>query len=229
MRFEWRHFVCVCVALVFPASLWAQDSVAAILQSNGVDVFVNHNTVPASTALFVNDLVETHKNAAARIEVTGSTADINSETMVEFDGGELALDHGSLSVHTSRGLKVRIGCLTVTPVNANDWTQYEVMDTDGKVAIHATQNDVYIDARSKNPQEIKHPERSSRDIVRQGEEKSRDEKCGGAYMNQPPAMPGLGAVLNSPWAVATGVAGIGAVACLGLLCRNDDPASPARP
>jgi len=217
------------MTVVVPLSLVAQDTAAAILQSNGVGVQVNHSTAPASTALFVKDLVETQKSATARIEISGSTADINAETMVEFDGDELALDHGSLSVHTSRGLRVRVGCLTVTPVNATDWTQYEVVDLDGKVTVHATQNDVYIDARSKNPQEIKHPERSNRDLVRQGEQKSRDEKCGGGYLGMPRAMPGLGAALNSPYAVGVAVGGIVTVVCLGLLCHGDDPASPAKP
>jgi hypothetical protein len=228
MLFEWRHFVCVSMAVALPASLCAQESAAAILQSNGVGVLVNRSMVPASTALFTKDLIETQKNAAARIEVTGSTADINAETMVEFDGDELLLDHGTLSVHTSRGLKVRVGCLTVTPVNANDWTQYEVVDVDGKVTVHAAQNDVYIDARSKNPQEIKRPERSNRDLVRQGEQKSRDEKCGGGYLKQP-SQPGIGAALNSPWALGGGIAALGTIACLGLLCHGDDPTSPAKP
>lgn len=228
MPYKWREFVCISMAVVFPASLYAQESAAAILQSNGVGVLVNHSMVPASTALFVKDLIETQKSSAARIELAGSTADINAETMLEFDDDELSLDHGSLSVHSSRGLRVRVGCLTVTPVNANDWTQYEVVDLDGKVTVHATQNDVYIDARSRS-QEIKHPERSSRELVRQGEEKSRDEKCGGGYLNMPRAMPGLGAALNSPYAIAVGVGGIATLVCLGLLCHDDDPASPAKP
>lgn len=228
MPFQWRHFVCILLAVILPVSLSAQEA-AAMLKSNGAGVLVNHNIAPASTALFSKDLIETQRGAAARVEMTGSTADINSETMVMFDSEELALDHGGLSVHTTRGLKVRIGCVTVTPVNASDWTQYDVIDVDGKVTVHATQNDVYIDARSTNPQEIKHPERSNRDLVRQGEQKSRDEKCGGAYLNPARAMPGIGAALNSPWAVGTGVAAVGTVICLGLLCHGDNPSSPAKP
>ncbi len=227
MPSQWRHLVCIPMAILLPVSLVAQDA-GAMLHSNGIGVLVNHNAAPSSTALFSKDLIETQKNAAARIEVSGSTADINSETMLEFDNDELALDHGSLSVHTTRGLPVRVGCITVTPVNVADWTQYDVVDVDGKVTVKANQNDVYIDARSKNPQEIKHPERSGRDLVRQGEQKTREEKCGGVYLKAPQAMPGLGAVLNSPWALLVGGVGAGAAACLGL-CHNDDPVSPARP
>jgi hypothetical protein len=227
MPFEWRHFVCVSMAAFLPASVCAQDSAAATLESAGL-VMINHSAVPAFSALFAKDLVETQKNATAHIRVAGSTADINAETMVEFDGDELLLDHGGVSVHTSRGLKVRVGCLTVTPVNVNDWTQYEVIDTDGKVTVHATQSEVYIDARSKKLQQIKQPEHSNRDLVRQGEQKSRDEKCGAGYPNPTTDMPGIGAVLNSPWAIVVGGVAVGVIGCLGL-CHGDDPVSPAKP
>lgn len=217
------------MAIVVPVSLFAQDAAGAMLQSNGVGVMVNRYPAAASMALFSNDLVETQKNAAARIVVEGSTADVNPETMLEFDNDELVLDHGSLSVHTTRGLRVRVGCLTVTPVNPADWTQYDIIDIDGKVTVKADQNDVYIDLRSKNPQQMKQPEHSGRDLVRQGEQKSREEKCAGAYLNTPRAMPGLGAALNSPYALGAGVAGIGVALCLGLICHDDDPISPAKP
>jgi hypothetical protein len=215
------------MVVILPVSLSAQDAAAAMLQSNGVGVLVNHNTALASTALFPKDLVETQKNAAARIEVTGSTADISAETMVEFDSDELVLDHGSLSVHTSRGLKVRVGCLTVTPVNDAAWTQYDVIDVDGKVTVKANQNDVYINARSKNPQEIKEPQHSSRTLVKQGEEKSRDEKCGGGYRE--PKIAGLGDALDSPWAVGIGGLVVIGITCYALCRTNPGPVSPACP
>jgi hypothetical protein len=229
MPLEWRHLVCISMAAVLPASLCAQDTAAAMLQSEGIGVLVNHSAVPASTALFVKDLIETPKSVPARLDVAGSTADIIGETMVEFDGDELLLDHGSLSVHTARGLRVRVGCLTVTPIKPDEWTQFEIVDRDGKVTVRAAQNDVYIDARSKKLQQIKQPEHSNRDLVRQGEQKSRDEKCGGAYLNGPTAMPGIGAALNSPWAIGAGMVAVGTIACLGLLCHGDDPISPAYP
>ena len=200
-----------------------------MLQSNGAGVVVNHNPAPASAALFPKDLVETQKGAVARIESTGSTADINPETVVEFNAGELVLSHGGLSVSSSHGLRVRVGCLTITPVNAADWTRYDVVDTDGRVTVKANENDVYIDAHSKNLQQIKRPQQSSRDIVRQGNRSSREEKCGAGYLNPSTSMPGVGAALNSPWAIGAGIAAIGTVVCLGLLCHGDDPVSPAWP
>jgi hypothetical protein len=208
-------------------SLLAQDTAAAILRSNGIGVQVNKYPAPASNALFSGDSIETQKNAVARIEANGSTADLSSETMVHFEGNELVLEHGSLSVNTSRGLRVKVGCLTVTPVNNVEWTHYDVVDVDGKVTISALKSDVYINATSNNPKQAKQSGHSDRIIVREGEQKSREEKCGAAYLKSPIA--GRGAFMNSPWAIGAGVAGIGAALCFGLFCQNDDPVSPTKP
>ena len=147
------------MAVILPVSLSAQESAAALLRSSGTGVLVNRNPSPESIALFPDDLIETPKNIVARLEITGSAADISPETMVQFETDELALDHGTVSVNTMRGLRVRVGCLTVTPVNVSERTQYDVSDLDGKVTVNAAKNDVYIDARSKKPQEAKNPSR----------------------------------------------------------------------
>ena len=215
--------------VVLPVSLLAQDNAAAILRSNGIGVIVNGNPALPSVALFPDDFIETQKTAVARIEVSGSTADLSAETVVQFDVDELVLDHGALSVNTSRGMRVRVGCVTITPVNNTEWTQYDVLDRDGKVTVSALKNDVYIDVRSRNEQQAGPSSHSNRDIVREGERKSRDEKCGGAYMPASAAPPGVGAILSSPWAIGAAVGGVGVIVCLGLLCRNDDPVSPTKP
>jgi hypothetical protein len=215
--------------VILPVSLLGQDAAAAMLHSNGVGVVVNKYPAPASTAVFDHDLIETQKNAAARIEASGSTADINSDSMVQFDISELVLEHGSLSVNTSRGMRVRVGCLTVTPVNNEEWTHYDVVDLDGKVTVSALKDDVYIDARSNKPKDAKQATHSDRVIVREGEQKSREEKCGAVDLKTPGAIAGRGAIMNSPWAIGAGFAGVGAALCFGLLCQGDDPVSPTKP
>jgi len=209
---------------ILPVSLLAQDTQGAMLRSNGIGVILDKNPAPASIALFPNDLVETQKNAAARIEVSGSTADINVDTMVQFEGSELVLDHGSLSVNTSHGFRVRVGCLTITPVNDTVWTHYDVVDVDGKVSVSALKSDVYINARTKNLEQAKQSAQSNRATVHEGERKSREEKCGAAI-----PQPRSTAILNSPAAIAAGTAGIGVMICLGLICRDGDPMSPTKP
>jgi len=216
---------------ILPLSLLEDDVTTAMLYSNGVGVLVNRNPAPASIALLSEDLIETQKNSIARIDVSGSTADIHPETVVTFEGDELVLDYGSLSVNTSRGLRVRVGCLMVTPVNIAEWTHYDVADVDGKVTVSALKNDVNIDVRSRSPQQARQSAHSNRITVREGEQKSREEKCGAADIKTTPGggVSGVGAIMNSPWAIGAGIAGIAVLTCLGLLCHNDDPISPTKP
>lgn len=210
---------------ILPVSLPGQETSAAILHSTGA-VLVDRNPAPASLAIFPDALIETPKNAVARIELTGSAADINEESVVTFEPEELALDHGTVSVNTSRAFRVRVGCITVIPVNA-DWTHYDVTDLDGKVTVSALKNDVYIETRSKTPQDVKKGESKSREIVHQGEQKSREEKCAGAAP-QPDHLSAYGAIMNSPYVKWPTLGAIGVIACLGL-CHHDDALSPSKP
>jgi hypothetical protein len=194
---KWRNFVCLPMIVILPVSLPGQDTAAAVLRSNGIGVLVNGNPAPASAALFSGDDIETQKNAVARIDANGSAADLNPETMLQFQTSELRLEHGSLSVNTSRGMWVTVGCLTVTPVNNAEWTHYEVVDLDGQVTVSALKSDVYIDARSNHPKDAKQSAHSGRVVVREGEQKSREEKCGAAYQQIPGAIAGKGAIMNN--------------------------------
>jgi hypothetical protein len=171
--------------VILPVSLLAQDTTAAILRSNGIGVQVNRSPAPASSALFSGDEIETQKNSAARIDASGSAADLNPETMVQFEVNELVLEHGSLSVNTSRGLRVKVGCLMVTPATDAEWTHYDVVDLDGKVRVSALKNDVYINASSNNPKQAKQSGHSDRVIVREGEQ-SRAKKSVGPPTSKAP-------------------------------------------
>jgi hypothetical protein len=207
---------------------FAADNPVAILRTSAAGVTVNEKAAVNSQALYSDDFIQTGKNASARIESTGSSVVISAETIVQFEGDELVLDHGVLSVNTSVGLRVRVGCLTVTPVNETNWTHYEVSDRDGKMTVSALKNDAYINERSKNPKEAKQPERSGHEMVREGEQKSREDKCGGGYVKSSATTPGVGPILNSPYARLIGAGAIGIVTCFAL-CKNDDPLSPSMP
>ena len=199
-----------------------------MLRTSGTGVSLNGNPAPASTALFPDDFISTQKNAAARIEIAGSSADIGPDTIVQYQNEELVLDHGTVSVNTSRGLRVRVGCVLVTPVYDVNWTHYDVADMNGKVTVSALKSDVYIDARSKKERQLKQDSRSSREMVRESEQKSREDKCGGAYLNPSDSPAGQGAILNSPWARLTGGSAIAALTCWAV-CQSDDPISPKWP
>jgi hypothetical protein len=208
-------------------SLFGDGTGAAMLHTTSPGVLLNKNAALAASALFANDLIETPKNGGALISAPGSSAQVNSETMVQFQTDELVLDHGSLSVFTVRGLRVRIGCVTVTPVNSSLETLYEVTDLDGKVTVHASKNDVYVDGRSKDPRDAKKSSKSEPDIVHEGEQKSREEKCAVIPAKGQPT-PGIGPAMSSIWAKTAGAAAIVGVTWW-VLCQDDDPASPSTP
>jgi len=212
--------------LILPASLIAEDA-AAMLRSGG-GVLVNKKNAPATIALFPDDLVETQSGAAARLEISGSTADINQETVVQFESDELVLDHGTVSVNTSRGLRVRVGCVLVTPVH-EAWTQYQVTDVNGKVTVSALKDDVNIDSRSPDQRVKNRSGQSDRVSVHEGEQKSREEKCGPGLLKPTDQYAARGAFMNTWEARTAGIVAVGIITCYAL-CRTDNkPLSPATP
>jgi hypothetical protein len=220
-----RKFVCAALAVALPVSLMADDSSAAILHHNG-GTLLNGNPAPPASAIFPNDTVQTQSQHEATINAAGSAVTVVPETLVQFEGDELVLDHGTVLVGSSRGLRVRVGCITVIPATPA-WTQYDVTDVDGKVTVAARKSDVNIESRDSKLQAARSGGRSERVSVHEGEQKTRDEKCGVAQ--QPPDhLAAKGAILNSPWAIGAGAGGILFGTCWEF-CRSDDPLSPSKP
>jgi hypothetical protein len=221
---EWRKVVCGVMIVVVPSSLVAQNTGRAILHNNG-GTWLNGNPAPEPSAIFPDALIQTQKTYIAKIDADGSTVLVQPETVVQFEGDELVLDHGSLQLNTTREMKVRVNCITVVPATS-DWTQYDVTDVDGKVKVVAHKNAVKIHsadaALRKSKQGI-----SSDVIVREGEQATRDEHCG-APIKTTEGLSANGAILNSPWAKGAGLVAIGVLACVAL-CHSDDPISPAIP
>jgi len=221
---EWRKLVCGVMIVVAPASLIAQGTGAALLHSDG-GTWLNGDPAPASIAIFPDAFIQTQKGYTAKIDADGSTVLVQPETVVQFEGDELVLDHGGLQLDTAREMKVRVNCITVIPLTA-DRTQYDVTDVDGKVKVVAYKNDVKIHYGGAVTRRSK--EGASSDvIVREGEQASRDERCG-ALIKTAGAIDAHGAILNSPWAIGAAVVGVGVLTCLGL-CHGDDPVSPSKP
>jgi hypothetical protein len=221
---EWRDLVCGVMIVVLPASLMAQDSGRAMLHSDA-GVWLNGNPAPNSSAIFPHDLVQTQKGNSAKIDADGSTATVQPETIVQFEGDELVLDHGGLQLNTSRAMRVRVNCMTVIPIT-QEWTRYDVIDVDGKMLVVAHENDVKIHYQGAVARRSKLAAFS--DVtVHQGEQVTREERCG-APARPADVIDAHGAILNSVWAKGAGIAAIGVLTCWAL-CRGDDPISPAVP
>lgn len=210
--------------VILPVSLIAQDSARAMIHNEG-GVWLNGNPAPNSSAIFLHDLIQTQKEGRAKIDTDGSTVTVQPDTIVQFEGDELVLDHGSLQLNTSRAMRVRVNCITVIPIT-QEWTRYEVTDVDGKVTVAAYTNDAKMHYQGAAMRRSK--QAASEDlIVHQGEQKSREERCGVAARPSE-VVNANGAILNSVWARGAGIIAIGALTCWAL-CHADDPISPDKP
>jgi hypothetical protein len=221
-------FVSLSLLVLLPASVSADDSAAtaALLRTSG-SVLVNQSAAPASIAVFAGDAIETRPGSSARIEYTGSSIDISPETVIRFENGEIVLDHGSVTVTSFRQFRVRAGCVLATPVAAEK-TTYFVKDTDNRVTVLAREKDVKLESHSGSLKSASQKEGSSQEIVRQGEQKSREEHCGAGDLRPSSVNPAAGNILNSPYAVGTATAVVVGLTCWAL-CRSDEPASPSSP
>ncbi len=219
---QWRNLVCGVMVVVFPTSLIAQDSARAMLHNDG-GAWVNGNPAPTSSAIFMHDLVRTQKENKARIDADGSTVTVEPETIVQFEGDELVLEHGTLQVNTFRGMRVRVNCVTVSPP-AQEWARYDVTDVDGTVLVLAHQNDVKIHYSGPATWRSKHVELADVTVY-QGGQATHEDRCGEAPKasgdaNRP--------ILDNPWVIGAGAIGIGVIICWAL-CRNNNPLSPDKP
>ena len=203
----------------------AADTGSAILHSNG-GVWVNGSDAPASTAVVPGDLLETKPGSVASLDAAGSAVLIQPESVVKFNGDSLTLEHGSVSVGTSKSMSVHIDCIRVVPVS-NEWTQYEVTDVDGMVHVAARKKDVNIQiaASVRKPS----PENAALQsaTVHEGEQATRpqSEACGTAKPDEATSS------LNKKWIEIGAGAGGGVLLLCVLLCRgkNPSPASPSQP
>jgi hypothetical protein len=225
---KWRKLICGALIFVLAASLIAQDLGRAMLHSDG-GAWLNGKPAPNSSAIFPHDLVQTRNESMAKVDIDGSTIAIQPGTLVQFEGDEFFLDHGSLQLNTARGMKVRVNCMTIIP-QTQERTRYDVIEAAGKVMVVARDNDVRIHYRRLTARHSKDTEASDVTVHR-SEQVTRDERCGAE--GQPVPLDGDGPILNSPWAKGAGVTAIGILTCWAL-CRSgsvspDSPDSRDKP
>lgn len=194
--------------IAVPLSLLAQNvpdqPAAAVLHSQG-GVWVNGYEAHDSSAIFPGDIIETKPGSTGNLILDGTTILIAPESVGKFQSDIFELDHGSVSVGTTKGYKVRVNCLKVVPV-VTEWTQYVVTDVNGNVQVAAHKLDVNVEheLRAGKPSSPEN-EASQRASVHEGEEKSysESEMCGAAPKPSSPL-----SSLNPKW-IAAGAAGTG--------------------
>jgi hypothetical protein len=210
---------CVTV-VVLQAALFAADQPAAMLYTHGT-ALLNGNSITRSSAIFSGDLVQTNASSAANINASGSIVLVLNDSLVQYQDHALKLEHGGVTISTSKLLATRAGSVIVSPV-ASVWTEFEVRDVDGQVQIAARKGDLTISDDRGTTTLAQGQETTRQESDSQEDNKKKKKKRAAA------ATPAAGGgVLNSPVAI-----GIGAGAILGVtawvLVKSDDPASPSK-
>ena len=226
-RSAFRGMVSCVLMILFPASLFAADSNAAMLYiNNNGAAWVNGAHVPrASSAIFLGDLLQTRSDSVANINEAGSSITVMSDSLVQFQGAFVDIQHGAVAVSTSKGIGATAGDVKVTPAS-NAWTEFNVTDVDGMVRIAARKGDLTI-SDGKDVFQLPQGNDKTLDESNPATEKENNKKKN--KKRQSGAVPAAnGGIMNSPLAV-----GIGGAAIVGVttwvLIKNDNPASPTKP
>ena len=204
------------MVVILPVSMFAADQASAMVYSHG-PALLNGNSIPRMSALFSGDLVQTNKDSVANINATGSSVLVLNDSLVQYEGNSVSLEHGGVSVSTSKSLATQVGAVIVSPA-AGVLTEFEVRDVDGTVKIVARKGDLTI------------KDDAGTTTLAQGQETTREEsrrdknskKRGGG------SVPGAaGGALNSPVAIGIGTGIIVGVAAWAVI-QSDDPVSHAK-
>jgi hypothetical protein len=224
-----RKMVSCVLLLAFPGSMLAADSGAAMLYTHGA-AWLNGAHVPTSSAIFTGDLVQTRSDSAANINAPGSSVTVLGDSLVQFEGASLKVEHGGVSVATSKGVATTAGVVRVAPAS-NAWTEFNVTDTDGTVKIAALKGDLSVTDDSgtvtlaqgqQTTRDDQSSDQSSTDNDNNKDKKKNKKRADGA------APAAGGGILNSPVAIGIGVAAVVGVTAW-VLVQSSNPVSPSQP
>jgi hypothetical protein len=207
------------MVVIFPAALFATDQPAAMLYSHGT-ALLNGDSVERSSAIFSGDLVQTNRDSAANINAAGSIVLVLNDTLVKYQGNAVELEHGGVTISTSKLLATRAGDVTVSPANGV-WTEFQVRDVDGTVQIAARKGDLTI-TDDTGTTTLTQGQETTRDDQSQDDKKKKKKR-----ENTGASPAARGGIMDSPWAI-----GIGGGAILGatawVLLQSGPPVSPSR-
>jgi hypothetical protein len=208
-----RKIACWITLIAFPVSLMAADTGAAMLHAKGA--WLNGTPAPASATVFPGDLVQTDSKSVANINATGSGVTVLADSLVKFEGDKLGLDHGGVSVMTSKKFTARAGEVTVVPVS-DKWTEFQMNESGGKVQIIARQGELSV------------TDASGTTTVASGQQITRYARYADNKKGEGAAPAAGGGLLDSPVFVGIGGAAIGALVTWAIM-QDSKPFSPAAP
>jgi hypothetical protein len=212
-----RKLTSFLLLLLTPGALFAQGD-TAVLQGAG-SVFVNGAQLNAPSLAVTNgDVIQTKDVGTANLNAAGSNVSIQSNTIVRYQSGGMALDRGSVLVGTGRGLNVFARDFKITP-SSEGWTEFYISRTNGVIEIFARKSSVTVSCGANTS------------TLKDGQQVSREDaaNCGIAEKGGAGATPAAkGPILESKW-VEWGGIGAGSALLLWVLTRCEDPVSPSSP
>jgi hypothetical protein len=218
-----RKMVSCVLLVIFPASLFAADSGAAMIYASGA-AWVNGSHVPNASTIFAGDLVQTRSDSAANINAPGSSITVLGDSLVQFEGASLKVEHGGVAVSTSKGVAASAGDVKVSPAS-NGWTEFNMTDVDGTVRIAARKGDLSI-TDDNGTTTLAQGQETTRD--EQSDQSSDTNKKKNKKRGTGAAPAAGGGILDSPLAIGLGGAAIVGVTTWVLL-QSDNPVSPSKP
>jgi hypothetical protein len=207
------------MVLVLSAAAFAADLPGAMLYSHGT-ALLNGNSIARSSAIFSGDLVQTNADSVANINSTGSSVLVLNDSLVQYEGSSLKLEHGGVTISTSKLLATRAGEVVITPVSSV-WTEFEVRDVDGRVQIAARKGNLTI-SDNRGTTTLAEGQQTTRDDSQSNNGKRKKEVAPAA------ATSAAGAVFDSPWVIGIG-GGLAIGGGIWVMAHDDDPVSPAKP
>ena len=211
-----RNLLVWYLVLLMPCSLMAQETSGALLHGTGM-VSLNGSQLTNSLAVTVGATIQTGATGLAYLSAPGSSAVIESNTIVRFRTEGLSLDRGSVSLATSKSMPVFARDFTIAPTSPA-WTEFYVTRVDGAIQIVARKNDLIVSCGANTA------------TVKEGQQLSRNDapNCGLAQHSGGAPSAATRPVLDSPAAKYTAL-GVGGGLLVWALAHSDNPVSPSKP
>ncbi len=205
--------------LAIQLPIYAADGPVGMLYATG-SAWLNGSKVPNSAAVFYGDMLQTSSGSLARINATGTSVMVSSNTLVKVEESKIHIEHGAINVGTSRGLATQAGEITVAP-KGNSWTSFQVSEVDGKVQIVAEKGDLTVTDGQTTATLQQGQQTTVEDTNEAGKKKHRKRGTGAA-----PAA--SGSIMNSTEAIMAG-SGVVAGVTIWVLLQGGAPLSPSCP
>jgi hypothetical protein len=215
-----RKLIAGGLVCLISSTLLAQESAAggtAVLYGTG-QVYLNGAQLSNSASVAAGDVIQTRETGAANLSAPGSSLVIQSNTIVRFQSGGMALDRGSVSVATGRGMSVFARDFKIAPASS-EWTEFYVTRASGAIQILARKNTVIVTCGANSS------------TVKEGAQMLRDDAadCGIVQKHgSGAAAAAKGPLLTSPIADWAAI-GAGSGLLIWTFTRHEDAVSPSVP